>query len=98
MDTITDVVEVGATVYDDGSFARCGRRIAFSEQESSVVDSMSYDSVNAALRITFRTGRIYDYKDIAPGTFGALAAAQSVGSTINELVRAGVLKDGERVA
>lgn len=98
-DQITEINEVKICAYDDGkSFVHCGRRLAFSESESSVVDSISYDSINASLRIVFRTGRTYDYSNISPATFGLLASAASVGSVVNDLVVRGILKEAVRIA
>ncbi|PTT03727.1 KTSC domain-containing protein [Pedobacter sp. HMWF019] len=54
---------------------------------SSVVASMSYIPESAILRITYVSGRVYEYKDVPRHVYEAMKAAGSKGRYLNEFIK-----------
>lgn len=54
---------------------------------SSVVASMSYIAESSTLRITYVSGKIYDYKDVPRYIYEAMKASGSKGRYLNEFIK-----------
>jgi hypothetical protein len=54
---------------------------------SSNVSGYSYDPATKALRVTYKSGGTYEYKDVDPKIFRAMRRNKSVGKSINKLVK-----------
>lgn len=60
--------------------------ISMKPVESSSITAYGYDGTVGTLRITFKGGKTYDYKDVPQAVVDELAKAESVGSFINKNV------------
>lgn len=57
-------------------------------EDSTVISWISYDHEEKELRVCFKSSQsIWQYQGVAPGEFGKLAAAYSVGRVFNERIR-----------
>lgn len=54
---------------------------------SSVVSTMSYDAVNATLRITFVSGRVYEYKNVPEEEYHRMKMSGSKGIYLNQHIK-----------
>lgn len=50
---------------------------------SSVVAAMKYDETANTLRITYTSGKVYDYKNVPPEVFEEMKEADSKGAFLN---------------
>lgn len=55
--------------------------------QSSNVSGYEYDAPNKSLRVTFKNGGIYNYKDVPSKAVKALSRNKSVGKTLNRLIK-----------
>ena len=60
---------------------------------SSNLDACSYDVESGTLRIRFKSGRTYSYKDVPPDVASGLEQASSPGSYFNSSIK-GVYSEG----
>ncbi|MGQ0531423.1 MAG: KTSC domain-containing protein [Caulobacteraceae bacterium] len=56
-------------------------------RESEAIEDISYDETRQRMRITFTTGRIYDYLDVPIDEYEAFYAAESSGRYFNAQIR-----------
>jgi hypothetical protein len=54
---------------------------------STVIDHFSYDEINTTLKITFRSGNIYVYKDVPQKVYSDLKIAGSKGRYFNHYIK-----------
>ena len=54
---------------------------------SSVVAAMEYNEPTATLRITYASGKVYDYKDVPPEVFEEMKLVDSKGTFLNYQVK-----------
>ncbi|MEO6221459.1 MAG: KTSC domain-containing protein [Ginsengibacter sp.] len=54
---------------------------------SSVISTISYKAHTATLRITFVSGKVYDYKKVPEEIYNALLSSKSKGTYFNEFIR-----------
>ncbi|MEO6632192.1 MAG: KTSC domain-containing protein [Mucilaginibacter sp.] len=54
---------------------------------SSVVAAMKYNESEATLRITYTSGKVYDYKNVPPEVFEEMNEADSKGTFLNYQVK-----------
>ena len=54
---------------------------------SSVVAAMKYNTATATLRIIFRSGMVYDYKNVPEKVFKAMKNAASKGIFLNTKIK-----------
>jgi KTSC domain len=53
--------------------------------DSSNIDEVTYNHDNMLMTVTFAYGGVYAYRNVPPAVFGALVAADSVGTYFNTL-------------
>ena len=56
-------------------------------RSSEAVEDISYDETSQRMRVTFTTGRVYDYLDVPIEEYEAFAAAESLGRYFNANIR-----------
>ncbi len=56
-------------------------------RESEAIEDISYDEARRRMRVTFRSGRVYDYLDVPPGEYQAFYDADSWGRHFNANIR-----------
>lgn len=54
---------------------------------STVVASMVYNEKRATLRVTYVSGKIYDYKNVPPEVYAEMRSAPSKGKFLNERIK-----------
>ncbi len=54
---------------------------------SSVVAAIKYDARAARLRITFVSGKVYDYKNVPEDVYNAMRVASSKGMFLNTEIK-----------
>jgi hypothetical protein len=54
---------------------------------SSVVAAMEYNESTATLRITYTSGKVYDYKHVPPEVYGEMKEADSKGAFLNHRIK-----------
>ena len=54
---------------------------------STVISSISYDTVSSTLRITFISGMIYDYKNVPEEIYHALKTSGARGIYLNQHIK-----------
>ena len=54
---------------------------------STAISSMNYDPGTATLKITFVTGKIYDYKNVPEEIYYALKTSSSKGIYFNKYIK-----------
>ena len=54
---------------------------------STVVASMVYDEKHETLRVTYVSGKVYDYKKVPPEVYAEMRAATSKGKFLNERIK-----------
>lgn len=54
--------------------------------DSSNILEIEYDHVVKTMTVSFSNGSVYKYTDVGAPVFGALASAESVGSTLNKWI------------
>ena len=54
---------------------------------STVISSISYDTVSSTLRITFISGMIYDYKNVPEEIYHALKTSGAKGIYLNQHIK-----------
>lgn len=60
---------------------------AMTEAKSSTIHSHGYDDSSSTMTIKFHSGATYEYKDVAPEDYAALAGAESVGKHFGSHIR-----------
>jgi len=54
---------------------------------SSVIAGIEYDNLSHTLRITYVSGRRYDYKNVPERVYAAMRAAFSKGTFLNKYIK-----------
>jgi hypothetical protein len=54
---------------------------------SSVIADIFYDAVSATLRITYVSGKIYDYHNVPKAIYDEMKAANSKGTFLNRFIK-----------
>ena len=54
---------------------------------SSVIAGIEYDSLSHTLRITYVSGRMYDYKNVPESVYAAMGSALSKGIFLNKYIK-----------
>jgi len=54
---------------------------------SSVVAAMEYDESLSTLRITYVSGKVYDYKNVPPEVYEEMKEAESKGTFLNYRIK-----------
>jgi hypothetical protein len=55
--------------------------------ESEAISAVGYDESTRILRVTFRTGRSYEYLDVPPDEYGRFMSAESRGGYMNQVIK-----------
>jgi hypothetical protein len=55
--------------------------------ESSVLSAAAYDYETRVLRLTFKSGRVYDYLDVPVQVYNQFMNSHSHGWTFNQVIR-----------
>ena len=63
--------------------------LTFSNEKSSRIVGMSYDTNTQELKIEFKRGGTYSYEEVPQEIFEALKVAPSIGQAFNDLVKGG---------
>jgi len=55
--------------------------------ESEAISAVGYDESSRVLRVTFYTGRSYEYLDVPPDEYGRFLSAESRGTYVNQVIK-----------
>ena len=56
-------------------------------RDSEAVEDIKYDDTRQRMRVTFTTGRVYDYLDVPPDEYQGFRDAESWGKYFNANIR-----------
>ena len=54
---------------------------------SSVVAAFKYDAASAVLRVTYVSGKVYDYRNVPEGVYNEMKEAPSKGTFLNNVIK-----------